>query len=59
MLSQVLRDTLAGLVCPACKKPLVLKEDEKSVKCGECSRVYPIRDEIPIMLIDDATIDPS
>jgi len=28
------------------------------VKCPECHRVYPIKDDIPVMLIDEATIEP-
>jgi len=47
------------LVCPVCKKPLVQKDDGTSLKCGECRRVYPVRDNIPIMLVDEATIDPA
>jgi LSD1 subclass zinc finger protein len=54
MISQ---DLLDMLVCPVCKKPLVLKADAESLKCGECRRVYPIQDDIPIMLVDAATID--
>jgi len=27
------------------------------LKCVECKRVYPIRDDIPVMLIDEATIE--
>ena len=27
-------------------------------KCGECGRVYPIKDDIPVMLIEEATTDP-
>lgn len=46
------------LVCPACKKPLVLKENGESLKCGQCHRVYPIRDNIPILLIDEAVTEP-
>jgi uncharacterized protein len=53
------KDLLDILVCPVCKKPLELKNDGQSLKCGECHRVYPIRDDIPIMLVDEATIDPS
>ena len=44
------KDLLDILVCPVCKKPLVLKDEGQSLKCGECRRVYPIRDNIPIML---------
>ena len=47
------------LVCPVCKKPLIQKDDGRSLKCSECRRVYPVRDNIPIMLVDEATIDPA
>jgi len=55
----IAKDLLDILVCPACKKPLVLKENGESLKCGECLRVYPIRDDIPILLLDEATTDRS
>jgi uncharacterized protein len=51
------KDLVDSLVCPLCRKPLTLKENGESLKCGECRRVYPVRDDIPILLIDDATID--
>jgi uncharacterized protein YbaR (Trm112 family) len=55
------QDLLDILVCPVCKKPLVLKgKDEGQIlKCGECRRAYPIRDGIPILLVDEATTEPS
>jgi uncharacterized protein len=53
------KDLLEILVCPACKKPLTVQGNGDSLKCSECRRVYPIRDNIPVMLIDEATIDPS
>jgi len=53
------QDLLDILVCPACKKPLILQENPPSLKCGECGRVYPIQDGIPILLIDAATVAPS
>lgn len=43
------------LACPACKSEVVLK-GEKLV-CVECRRAYPIRDGIPIMLIEEAVIE--
>jgi len=42
------------LVCPACKKPVKLTEKEDGLRCGACGRVYPIVDDIPVMLIDKA-----
>jgi LSD1 subclass zinc finger protein len=51
------QDLLEILACPACKKPLVLNDGGESLKCLECRRVYPIRDDIPILLIDEARID--
>ena len=55
MISQ---DLLDILVCPVCKKPVVLNVNRDSLKCVECRRVYPIQNDIPVMLIDAATIDP-
>ena len=45
------------LVCPLCKTPVKLTSDEKGLKCGTCRRVYPVRDDIPVMLVDEAKID--
>jgi uncharacterized protein len=53
------QDLLDRLVCPLCKKPLVLKNGGQSLKCGECRRAYPIKDDIPILLIDQAIIEAS
>ena len=50
-------DLLEILACPACKAKVELKPDGKSLKCVECRLVYPIRDDIPVMLIDEATIE--
>jgi hypothetical protein len=55
--AMISQDLLDILVCPVCKKPMVLKENGESLKCGECRRVYPIQDDIPILLVDAATID--
>ena len=53
------QDLLDILVCPVCKKPLEVRQNPESLKCGDCRRVYPVRDNIPIMLVDEATTDPS
>jgi uncharacterized protein YbaR (Trm112 family) len=50
-------DLLEILACPACKAKVELKPDGSGLKCVECKRVYPIRDDIPVMLIDEATIE--
>jgi uncharacterized protein len=51
------KDLLDMLVCPECKKPVALNANGQSLKCAVCRRVYPIQDDIPIMLLDIATID--
>jgi uncharacterized protein YbaR (Trm112 family) len=45
------------LVCPACKTPVTLVQDGTGLKCQTCRRVYPIKDDIPVMLIDEARIE--
>jgi uncharacterized protein YbaR (Trm112 family) len=54
MLSQ---DLLEILVCPVCRKPLAMKDNGQSLKCMACRRVYPVRDEIPILLVDEAVTE--
>jgi uncharacterized protein len=46
---------LAILVCPKCKGELEYREQESSLLCNACRLRYPVRDGIPIMLIDEAT----
>ncbi len=55
--TMIAQDLLDILVCPVCKKPVVLSPAGDSLKCGECRRIYPIQDDIPIMLVDAAKID--
>ena len=45
------------LVCPACKTPVHIVHDGAGLKCNTCRRVYPVRDDIPVMLVDEATIE--
>ncbi len=49
--SQELLDILA---CPQCKENVILNEKEDGLVCEKCRLVYEIRDDIPIMLIDEA-----
>lgn len=51
------QDLLEILACPACKAKVELKPDGSGLKCVECRRVYPIRDDIPVMLVDEAKIE--
>ncbi len=51
------QDLLDILACPACKAKVELKQDGSGLKCISCKRVYPIRDDIPVMLIDEATVE--
>ncbi len=54
----IAKDLLEILVCPACKQPLEYRTNPENLKCTQCHRVYPVKDDIPIMLVDEATIDP-
>ncbi|HKK00856.1 MAG TPA: tetraacyldisaccharide 4'-kinase [Desulfuromonadales bacterium] len=47
-------DLLALLACPQCKGEVALREDGQALTCGRCRLVFPIRDRIPVMLIDEA-----
>ena len=51
------RELLDILACPVCKTPLTYNEKANTLKCGQCRRVYPIREEIPVLLVDEATIE--
>ena len=51
------QELLEILVCPSCHAKVELKPDGSGLKCVECKRVYPIRDDIPVMLIDEAKIE--
>jgi hypothetical protein len=50
-------ELLAILACPNCKTPVHLVHEGAGLKCDQCGRVYPIKDDIPVMLIDEATIE--
>ena len=50
-------DFIEILRCPACRARIELKADGIGLKCVECHRVYPIRDDIPVLLVDESTIE--
>jgi uncharacterized protein YbaR (Trm112 family) len=51
MISKELLDILA---CPKCKGPVKLTEEADGLICKACQLLYEIRDDIPVMLIDEA-----
>ena len=50
-------ELLEILACPNCKTAVKLVKNGTALKCGTCHRVYPIKDDIPVMLIDEAIIE--
>jgi len=42
------------LVCPQCKGTLDLEPDESAFTCSACNLRYPVREGIPVMLVDEA-----
>lgn len=48
------QELLAILACPLCKQDVELREEK--LVCVQCGRKYPIKDDIPIMLIDEAEV---
>jgi len=48
------KELLDILVCPKCKGDILLTEAEDGLVCKSCKLVYPIRDDIPVMLVDEA-----
>jgi LSD1 subclass zinc finger protein len=51
------QELLEILVCPLCKTPVKLTPDKNGLKCATCRRVYPVRDDIPVMLVDEARVE--
>jgi uncharacterized protein YbaR (Trm112 family) len=50
----VSKELLDILVCPQCKGDLELTEKQDGLMCRACKLLYPIKDDIPVMLIDEA-----
>ncbi|MBN2538670.1 MAG: Trm112 family protein [Deltaproteobacteria bacterium] len=48
------KELLDILACPKCKGEIHLNEEENGLICDECKLLYEIKDEIPILLIDEA-----
>jgi uncharacterized protein YbaR (Trm112 family) len=52
-------DLFELMACPVCIQPLVRRANPEALECTQCHRVYPVRDGLAVMLIDQATIEPS
>lgn len=48
-------ELLKILACPLCKTSVVLKDNK--IVCTQCGRMYPIKNDIPIMLVEEASLD--
>ncbi len=48
------KELLEILACPLCKMDVKLENDK--IVCSKCGRRYPIKDDIPVMLIDEAEV---
>ena len=48
-------DLLDLLACPKCKGAVFLDDETPAIVCAACKLRFPVRDDIPIMLIDEAT----
>lgn len=47
-------DLLKLLVCPECKTPVHSVEGDTGLRCDSCGRTYSVRDDIPVMLTEEA-----
>ncbi len=50
----VSKELLEILCCPKCKGDIYLNESGDGLICDACKLLYPIKDDIPVMLIDEA-----
>lgn len=53
------KELLEILACPACCGKIIHDDDNDTLNCSACRRIYPIRDDIPVMLVEEATIAPE
>jgi len=50
------QELLDILVCPKCKGELALTDRKDALVCETCALAYPIKDDIPVMLVDEAIV---
>ena len=51
-------ELLEILACPNARRRWSSSRTERRSSARQCKRVYPIKDDIPVMLLDEATIEP-
>ena len=47
-------ELLEILVCPKCHAELEYRKNLEALICNPCKLIFPVRDDIPIMLLDEA-----
>jgi len=54
----VLTQELLNLIrCPVCKGTLDYNQAKQTLRCAACPRTYPIRDGIPVLLVDQSVTE--
>jgi uncharacterized protein len=48
------KELLEILACPKCKGEIFLNQAGDGLICNSCHLLYPVKDDIPVMLIDEA-----
>ncbi len=48
------KELLKILACPQCKGDVRLNKNGDGISCSECKLVFPVKDDIPIMLLSEA-----
>jgi uncharacterized protein YbaR (Trm112 family) len=53
------KELLEILACPACKSDVTYDEKNQKICCTnpQCRKKYPVKDDIPVMLMEEATVD--
>jgi hypothetical protein len=48
------KELLDLLACPKCKGELLYRAAESGLVCEKCRLIYPVKDDIPVMLVEEA-----
>jgi len=58
-LAMIPPELLEILACPVCHASLEVKQGDPGLKCRQCHRLYPLKDGIPVLLKEEAVVEPS